>query len=157
LLSQVIGRSGRGETPGEVIIQTFQPEHEAFRFLGDYAAFYQTEQGFREGAGYPPFTRLILLMLSHREEKEAEQSAGRLAGILKRLGGHLASEHAVTILGPAPAHFTRLRNEYRYQILLKGRDHLQLRGMLKKGLEKFNRTDLKRVRLTIDVDPQSVT
>jgi primosomal protein N' (replication factor Y) len=156
LLSQVIGRSGRGETPGEVFIQTFQPEHEAFRFLGDYGAFYQTEQGFREGAGYPPFTRLILLMLSHHEEKETEEKANQLAGILKRLGSRLPPAHAVTILGPAPAHFARLRKEYRYQILLKGKDHLRLRGMLKKGLEEFNRTDSKRVRLTIDVDPQSV-
>ncbi|MEK7747812.1 MAG: primosomal protein N' [Nitrospirota bacterium] len=152
LLSQVMGRAGRGDTEGEVFIQTFQPEHETFRYLSNYNAFCQAEQGFREEAGYPPFTRLILLILSHTEEQMVAQKANQLASILKQSCHRLG----VTVLGPASAHFARIRKEYRYQILLKGKDHVRLKSALKKGLLDFNKTDLKGVRVIVDVDPQSV-
>ncbi|MEK7286084.1 MAG: primosomal protein N' [Nitrospirota bacterium] len=156
LLSQVMGRAGRGDAPGVVLIQTFDPAHETFRFLSDYHAFYQTEQRFREEAGYPPFMRLVMLILSHRDESEAAKAADQLVALLKRSVREKSAVNSVSILGPAPAYFTKIRKEYRYQILLKGKDHLRLKAILKKGLEDFNKTPPKGVHLAIDVDPQTV-
>ena len=148
LLSQVAGRTGRGEKKGEVLIQTFQPSHEIFRVIPQYEPFYHTEKAFREDANYPPFTKLILLCLSHKKEEQACEQAERLAVILKK------NSNGVEILGPAPAPITRLRNEYRYQILMKGSNQHLLKSVLKQGLDLFNA--LRDIRLTIDVDPQNL-
>ncbi len=150
LLAQVAGRTGRGDRKGEVLIQTFQPEHEIFRMIPDYAPFYHTELAYRKDANYPPFTRLILLGLSHKKEEEAEQQAEQLAAILKKI------KNGVEVLGPAPAPITRLRDAYRYQILLKGKDRLLLKSVLKKGLDLFSAVQKKTLRLTVDVDPQNL-
>lgn len=157
LLSQVAGRTGRGEHPGEVLIQTFQPSHEVFRVIPDFEPFYNTEAGFRKSAAYPPFTRLILLGISHKKKEEAENQAERLSVILKRVA------NGVEVLGPAPAPLTRLRNEYRFQILLKSKDRLLLKSVLKKGLALMEEQrplrgvrPLRGSRLTIDVDPQNL-
>ncbi len=148
LLSQVAGRTGRGEKLGEVLIQTFQPSHELFRVIPQYEPFYHTEKAFREDANYPPFTKLILLCLSHKKEEQACEQAERLAVILKKI------RNGVEVLGPAPAPITRLRNEYRYQILMKGSNQHLLKSVLKQGLDLFNA--LRDIRLTIDVDPQNL-
>ena len=149
LLAQVAGRTGRGEKIGEVLIQTFQPEHEIFRVIPHYEPFYNTEMGYRKDANYPPFTRLILLGVSHKKEEEAEAQAERLADILKRFN------RGIEVFGPAPAPITRLRNMYRYQILIKGKDRLVLKSALKKSLDLFSAVK-NTVRLTIDVDPQNL-
>jgi len=150
LLAQVAGRTGRGALLGEVLIQTFQPEHELFCVIPAFKPFYNTEMGYRKDANYPPFTRLILLGLSHKKEEEAEKKSEQLASILKK------NKSSIEVLGPAPAPITRLRNEYRYQILLKGKDHLLLKSVLKKGLDIFLEKPQRALRLTIDIDPQNL-
>ncbi|MBI3359475.1 MAG: primosomal protein N' [Nitrospirae bacterium] len=155
LLAQVAGRTGRGKRPGEVLIQTFQPEHELFRVIPHFEPFYHTERGYRKDANYPPFTRLILIGLCHKNKDTAENQAERLAAILKQCS------NGIEVLGPAPAPLTRLRNEYRYQILLKGLDRNFLKSALKKGLDAFwaiknGQRAMRTAHLTIDVDPQNL-
>jgi primosomal protein N' (replication factor Y) len=149
LLAQVAGRAGRGDTAGEVLIQTFQPEQPIFHILPDCAAFYDMEQVFRKELDFPPFSRLILLQLCHRDEATASRQAELLVGQMKDVKG-------VSVLGPAPAPLARLRKDYRYHILLKGKNPTELRAVLNKGLHYVQTTNPKGIRLIVDVDPQNV-
>jgi primosomal protein N' (replication factor Y) len=156
----VAGRAGRGDRPGEVIIQTFQPNHEsiAAATTHDYLGFYEREIAFRKEMGYPPFCRLTLLLFSHPEEKRV---IDRAAALVKEIEKNLPSqkkgetERGVMLLGPAPAPLMRLRGEYRYQVLLKGKDQKRIAAVLKEGLNHWKRMERKGVRLEVNVDPQS--
>lgn len=160
LLAQVAGRAGRGDRPGEVLIQTFQPNHEsvAAATTHDYLGFYAQEIAFRKEMGYPPFCRFTLLLFSHSEEKRV---VDRAAALLKEIEKALPppkkgeTERGVTLLGPAPAPLMRLRGEYRYQILLKGKDQKKIAAVLKEGLNSWKRMERKGVRLEVNVDPQN--
>ncbi|HZR47794.1 MAG TPA: primosomal protein N', partial [Candidatus Manganitrophaceae bacterium] len=157
MLTQVAGRAGRGELPGEVIIQTFQPGHESIVAVTthDYLGFYEREMAFRKEMDYPPFCRLILLALSHHEEGRVAERAEAFASSIRSstLSAHPGNE--VTILGPAPAPLLRLKGSCRYQLLLKGRDQKKIASVLKKGIELWKGMEQKGVRLEINVDPQS--
>jgi len=158
LLAQVAGRAGRGDRPGEVLIQTFQPDHEAIvaATRHDYLGFYQQEIAFRKEMDYPPFCRLTLLLMSHPEEGRIIDRAALLAKEMeKHLPPSKKGEREVTLLGPAPAPLTRLRGEYRYQILLKGKDQRRIAAVLKEGLAYWKRMERKGVRLEVNVDPQN--
>jgi primosomal protein N' (replication factor Y) len=158
LLAQVAGRTGRGEQKGEVLIQTFQPEHALFQVIPKYEPFYDTELTYRKDAHYPPFTKLILLILSHTKEEQVEKEAEQLADILKKISTKISN--GIEVLGPAPAPITRLRNAYRYQILIKGANQSLLKSVLEQALNTFHaqhkKTSQRGVRLTIDVDPQNL-
>lgn len=119
LLSQVAGRSGRGRKTGEVIIQTFEPEHYAIRYAAahDYAGFYESELHFREKLGYPPFSRLINIIVSSKFEtaviKYFKTAAVLISEALRPFGDR------VRILGPKPAPLEMVREHYRWHMLLK--------------------------------------
>ena len=116
LLTQVAGRTGRGESKGKVLVQTHHPEHYALQAARqhDYIQFYDQEIGDRERLRYPPFCRLVNLVLRAPKESDAQQAA---QGLAEALNGRWEN---LDILGPAPAPYSRLRNQFRYQILLKG-------------------------------------
>ncbi len=120
LLSQVAGRSGRGLLGGQVIFQTYHPDHYAVRYAAvhDYEGFARYEMAFRRSAGYPPATRLARFVYSDVNADKAQQAAERLAGLLRimlREEGLPDSD----LIGPAPAFFARVRGRYRWQILLR--------------------------------------
>jgi primosomal protein N' (replication factor Y) len=121
LLTQVAGRAGRGTAPGRVVVQTYAPEHYAIEGMRrqDYRAFYQEEIKLRHELGNPPFSQLISLTYSHRDEADAARGAARLQ---KEMEQRLASQGLVDIrlVGPAPAYPPRLRGRYRWQLLFKG-------------------------------------
>ncbi len=124
LLTQVAGRAGRSAAGGQVILQTYQPEHPAILFAAahDYPGFYRYELAFRRTLGYPPFSRLTrLLYVTDGGPRGAETAARKLAEQLEtaiqRLG--LAD---TSLIGPAPAYFERLGGQSRWQILLRGPD-----------------------------------
>ncbi len=145
-LTQVAGRAGRGEEPGQVILQTYSPEHPVVNAVKgqDYRAFVETELTYRQALNYPPYGRLILLRLSGLNAIAVRQTAQDLAT-------QLSTHHpCYELLGPAPAAIERLAGRYRWQILLKG------------GLdESMNLIELGEMRshcppgvsLAIDVDP----
>ena len=120
LLSQVAGRSGRGLLGGQVIFQTYYPDHYAVQYAAvhDYEGFAQYELAFRQRAGYPPSTRLARLVSSNVDGVKARKAAERLA---ERLGTMLREDNlpASNLIGPAPAFFARVRGRYRWQILLR--------------------------------------
>ena len=122
LLSQVAGRAGRREKPGYVYIQTYEPgaapiiraaEH-------DYRGFYETEIAHRRRAGYPPFSRLVRLTYRHPNHEHGIQEASRVAAEI-RLARDAAGRADPDVLGPTPAYIPRVRGEYRWQLLLRGR------------------------------------
>ncbi|MGQ9922079.1 MAG: replication restart helicase PriA [Desulfobacca sp.] len=155
LLTQVAGRAGRGDRPGQVFIQTCHPEHPALQATRrqDYQAFYQTELAARQELGYPPYTRLALLTL---QSKNADRAAKAAAAMAQQLQAILAQEDLtayVRLLGPAPAPRSRLKEYYRWQILVKsyGRHALAtlLAAVRPLAAKKFGAA----VALRVDVDP----
>ncbi len=120
LLAQVAGRSGRGILGGQVIMQTYHPDHYAIQFAAthDYESFARYELAFRRRAGYPPAIRLARLVVTHRDPDKAQRTAEQLAFELREALGRAGLPHT-DLIGPAPAFFARVRGHYRWQILLR--------------------------------------
>jgi primosomal protein N' (replication factor Y) len=127
VLTQVAGRAGRSPLGGEVILQTFQPEHYAIQAAAkhDYAAFYRQELAYRRQLGYPPFAQLVRLEVRHHRPEEAERIAHELAG---KVQSWIENEgrRATEMIGPVPCFFTRLAGQSRWQIVLRGPDPVSI-------------------------------
>jgi len=121
VLTQVAGRAGRSPLGGEVIFQTFQPEHYVLQAAAQhsYREFYRQELEYRRQLGYPPFARLVRLEFRHSDERQAEEAAQKMAG---HIHTWLSEEgrRATELVGPAPCFFSRLGGFYRWQIVLRG-------------------------------------
>jgi primosomal protein N' (replication factor Y) len=152
LFVQVAGRAGRGDSPGRVLVQTYNPSHPSVVFASshDVGGFVERELTDRKELGYPPFTRVALV----RTDAVAEAQARHACEALARVAHDAASraEVRVDVLGPAPAPLARLRNRFRYRLMLRSADRKALRAVL--GEVDAARTSLARsVRCSIDVDP----
>ncbi|MFQ3646458.1 MAG: primosomal protein N' [Anaerolinea sp.] len=123
LLTQVAGRAGRGVLGGQVILQTYQPEHASIRAASqhDYEAFYREEIKHRRELGYPPFRRMLRLLVQHPNPQHAQRSVEQLA---ERLHNMIRFEDwpDASVIGPAPAFFTKIDNHYRWHVLLRAAD-----------------------------------
>jgi len=152
LLTQVSGRGGRGNDPGQVIIQTFNPGHYALQKAKahDYEGFYEEEISLRRSLGYPPYARLIRLTLSCLHRENGEREVARLAVLAQQLAAENGREGRETVVGPAEAPIFRLRGRYRWQMLLKGDDSRVLRNLARELLARFHAPG---VQLKVDVDP----
>ena len=148
LLTQVAGRAGRHHLPGKVIVQTFNPEHPSIKFASkhDYEGFYENEIKIRKELNYPPYSELINIILSCKDEKKVIKIAEDLGSFL--------SKRNIQSLGPIPAPISKIRGAFRYQILLKGKDLRLLRKALNESLE--NLVIPREVRLTIDIEPMNL-
>jgi primosomal protein N' (replication factor Y) len=122
LLTQVAGRAGRDAAPGQVIVQSLVPDHYAIRPVldHDFEGFYREELGHRSALGYPPFGRLVHVVVAGTEAEQVRGAAGLLAD-------SLAPAEDVEVLGPAPAALARLRGRHRVQLLVKGADDAAVR------------------------------
>jgi primosomal protein N' (replication factor Y) len=152
LLTQVAGRAGRGEQPGEAIVQTLYPEHYSIQLAcrQDFPAFYERELHFRTTMRYPPSVSLVNVIVKAKTFAGAMDDASDLVARLRPLDAERAP---FRVLGPAPAPLGRLRGEYRVQFLLKGTHRRLMREALTMALAA--RPDVGR-RTTVDVDPLSV-
>lgn len=149
LLTQVAGRAGRHHLPGKVIIQTYSPEHYAIQAAAkhDYEEFYKQEISHREEVGYPPFSKLVSLLIAGLEAKKVEKVAEDLERFLmKRL--------SEGVLGPAPATIPKLRGEWRYRILLKGKDLKNIRRAVVETLGKI--VIPSEIKVAVDVEPMNM-
>jgi primosomal protein N' (replication factor Y) len=149
LLTQVAGRSGRGDHPGRVVIQTFHPDHYAIQaaLRGDDAAFLDEEMRFRRVFHYPPYTRLAQLLVHDRKRERAQAAIEEVAEALAR---H-PQAGAVRLTGPAPAPLERLRGEWRFQLLARAASFRDLHRVLAEALPRHPSYDL-----TVDIDPQQL-
>lgn len=153
LLTQVAGRAGRGEFAGSVIFQTYNPDFYALESAKqqNYGDFYQTEIQSREEFDYPPFSQVIRIVLSSennfRAEKSAQEIALRLSTIIDKQG---LSERLI-VLGPTPCVIEKIKNMFRFQIIIKNKLEEKGHSFLSKFLNQI--TVPKDIKLTIDVDP----
>ena len=149
LLTQVAGRAGRGEMPGEVIVQTLYPDHYSIRLAcrQAYEPFFQEEIRYRESMRYPPAVALVNVVVRDTDSSAASQGAALLAGQLRGRQGQFE------VLGPAPAPIARLRGKYRMQLFLKGPSRRAMREAVEVVLNRY--PELKR-RVVVDVDPVSM-
>lgn len=155
LLTQVAGRAGRGTKTGEVVIQTYSPEDRAiFRAARqDYPAFFWEEISYRKQLSYPPFAHILRVLLFQDKEEKVIRAAHDLADCL-RLELESRAEGDYQILGPAPAVITRLKNQYRWQVSVKGKNPDILRKIAHAGVQAFfNGIASSGIKLSIDVNP----
>ncbi len=153
MLTQVAGRAGRGDSRGRVFLQSFTPEHYSVQAATghDYDRFFQAEISLRRAMHYPPYRRLVNLILASNSLQKAGAAAERLAQILADLRAACTD---VEILGPARAPLSTLRGKKRYQILVKGKHAGVLNRIVREGQAAFERTrGFSGVDLTVDVDP----
>jgi primosomal protein N' (replication factor Y) (superfamily II helicase) len=142
LVSQASGRAGRGVNPGQVVVQTYEPESHVVRSAAthDYRAFYGEEIRYRHEVGYPPFASMVKLLFAHPNENRCRLEAQRVHALLVR-----AAPTGYRMTGPAPAFVARLRGRYRWQLTLRGEAPTEV---------------LREVVLprgwTVDVDPASI-
>lgn len=155
LLVQVAGRCGRGDNPGRVIIQTLDPGHSLFRFISghDYYGFYRSELDVRRMLQYPPFGRLVRLLVRGRDRERVQRSMALLKSRLDSLSPSGNGNDDVLILGPAEAPIARISGNHRYHILLKGRKGEILREMVRNARDAI--TD-RTCYLEIDIDPVDI-
>ena len=155
LLVQVSGRSGRGRVAGEVLIQTCTPDHPAIAAAArrDEQAFLEHELKERREAGYPPYRRLVALLFSGPDAALVERAATDCAERLRADG----EATGVTVLGPAPQAFARLRGQHRWHVLLKGERSQPLHEAARRAREAHEGAKGARaVRFITDVDPVEV-
>lgn len=156
LLTQVAGRTGRGEKGGEVIIQTYSPDHYSIKAASDhnYSSFYSQEISLRESQEYPPFSKLINLIISSKEEGLCRDTAAKLGSLFTKHAKE--GEGEIEIYGPAPATISRIRGHYRWQLLLKGSLNGDLQDVTRWIIEGFYPLLPEEVSLRVDVDPVSI-
>jgi len=147
-IAQAAGRAGRGEKPGEVFIQTRNPNHPVIAALvaGDRDAFYDAETDQRKSAGAPPFGRFAAIIISSEDEREAIEAA-------RAVGGSAPQVDGMHVYGPAPAPLAMLRGRYRQRLLVHAQRSVEVQTIIREwlGCLQFPRG----VRVGIDVDPYS--
>jgi len=167
LLVQVAGRAGRGDRPGRVLVQTYDPDHHAIRFAvrHDVGGFIEKELRDRKELSYPPFSRMVLVRVDGLDEREAQDATAALAHAARAVarqaaaagagagaGAALSSADALTVLGPTAAPIARVRNRFRFRVMLRSSSRERLRqGAL--AVHAAIASLPRAVRVAIDVDP----
>jgi primosomal protein N' (replication factor Y) len=152
LLTQVSGRAGRAEKPGEVIIQSFNPEHYAIQLAQaqDYEDFYLKEMTIRHRGDYPPFYFTVQITASHPEENAAAKQMFQIAAKLRQG----LSPQAI-LLGPTPNAVMRVNNRYFYQVIVKYKKEPQLQSLLQAILMETQKATAQGLKLSIDAEPMN--
>lgn len=151
LLTQVAGRAGRGDRPGRVIIQTYHPEHYSLTCAREqnYEEFFRREIVFRKTMHYPPFTSLINVLIHDKDYDRANGTASDFARELR----DAAKGSDLRVLGPAPAAISRIRGEYRFQVLIKARSRTGAREALDVAMDRVTAAGHNPRSISIEVDP----
>ncbi|MCP4337301.1 MAG: primosomal protein N' [Desulfobulbaceae bacterium] len=156
LITQVIGRAGRGDEPGEVIIQTMRPDHYAILYSRDhqYGKMFDHEMRLRQHPAFPPYLRLTALRLQGRVENDVQQTAVTIARYSRETVKK--EKFKIETLGPAPSPLDKIKDNYRWQILLKGKNTSEMHALC--TAIKSARQELvgRNCTLAIDVDPENM-
>ena len=156
LLAQVSGRAGRGPDAGQVVLQTYNPEHFSITAARhqDHQAFYRQEIQFRQALGYPPFSRMIQIRINGRDKAATARRAHRVGELCARMQQSRERFAGIQMLGPIEAPLARIANQYRWQILLKGPQSRELNGLVRALLFNASKqTGQDGTALGVDVDP----
>jgi len=155
LTTQVSGRAGRTSHGAKVMLQTFQPEHTSFEHarVHDFESFFANERVHREKLGYPPYVRLANVRMSATDSAKVDRQAHSIADELKNLCARMKLDGSVRLLGPAPAPMEKVRNRYRWQLLIKAPDARAMSAFLKQAHPAIRAFERQGLRIAIDVDP----
>ncbi|MEB3101241.1 primosomal protein N' [Ferviditalea candida] len=164
LLTQVAGRAGRHHLPGEVVIQSYTPEHYSIQCasMHDYSRFVAQELKLREAREYPPFWKLILVTLSHGQipllVRAGETLADEIRQQWRRLSRHATDaggDGRLEVLGPVASPISRIKDRYRFQCMIKYRGDVAISGIMDGALSRLEDTVSKeKLQISVDVDPQ---
>ncbi|HEU5311952.1 MAG TPA: primosomal protein N', partial [Candidatus Eisenbacteria bacterium] len=152
LLTQVAGRAGRGASPGEVIIQSWNPDHPAPRCAAaqDYEAFFATESDERRELRYPPYGHLIEIEVRGKTPEKVIRGSERIRDVLRRGGA------GVDVLGPAPKPISRIQGWERWHLLLRSSSRPALRARIEEALPRVRALKLPGLHVAVDVDPRQL-
>ncbi|RPF56045.1 primosomal protein N' [Aquisalibacillus elongatus] len=151
LLTQVSGRAGRHELPGQVVVQTYSPEHYSIEMASqyDFEAFFNKEMQVRRQFQYPPYYYLALINISHENHVAAVEASKEVANII----AHHTTGNC-QLMGPSPSPMMRIKDRYRYQCMLKYKQRENVDGALQKVLDHFKKDiQQQKLQLTIDFEP----
>jgi len=156
LLTQVAGRAGRGNNPGTVYFQTYNPDFFALENAKeqDYLSFYKSEIEARENFDYPPFSRIIRIVISSKNQFRAEKSAMEIAMRLREVVDKLNIAEPLAVLGSVPCVIERLQENYRFQILIKNKLNERGHGFVTSFLSKIKLPN--DIKMIVDVDPVDI-
>lgn len=158
LLTQVVGRSGRGELKGQAIIQTLTPENEIIRLAAkqDYDEFFKTEIRLRKGLTYPPYCDLCVIGFTGENEIIVKTAANEALNLLKEYVKNEFKGEKIIVLGPMPARIAKISEKFRYRIIIKCRNTARFRQMISKLLIETG-TDSRFSSVTVfaDINPDT--
>ena len=157
LLTQVIGRSGRGEAPGVALVQTNDPESEliALACAQDYDSFFATEIATRRLMVYPPYCDLVQVALTADSMQAAKDAANHFFVLLKTaLAEH--TDIKIIVLGPSPASVVKVSAKYRYRLILKVKNTAKFRALMQRVLQEFYQNAAKNLTVAVDINPENI-
>ena len=155
LITQVGGRAGRGSKKGSVVVQTYSPENYSIRYsaTSDYENFYKEEIGLRYDMDYPPFSKILAINISSKNENLLIKNIQKIGVILKN---SLEKNNKIDMLGPCPCSISKVKEFYRWQILIKGQFDNKLALNIKKIIYKNLQDVYNDVRISIDINPSTL-
>ena len=159
LLTQVVGRSGRGNEKGYAVIQTSTPESSVIKLAAeqDYIGFYENEILTRKLMIYPPFCTIMVIGFLSEKREDAYAAACDFLAMLKQKISTEYTEQKVVVLGPTVAAIPRVSRKYRYKLILKCKNSQRIKGMMSQLLCDFTKsTKIKDISVFIDVDPETI-
>lgn len=150
LLTQVSGRAGRSELTGEVIVQTFNPDHYAIRYaqLHNYNGFYRQEMSLRHQGGYPPYYFTTQITVSDKDEDKAHAKIYEINALIRKQMGP-----QTIVLGPSKSSIAKMNNRYYFQLLIKYKQEAKLHEVLKRILDHSQKDNAKGLYISIDTEP----
>lgn len=156
LITQVTGRAGRGDAPGKVIIQTMQPDHYAVALAADqnYSKLVETELRIRSSVDFPPYSRLVLIIIEHPDSRQARESGREICAGIQSWCRRYDPDQSVIVLGPAPAPLEKLRDRYRWHVLLKSERLSELHGATDWVLSGYKARAGSKIY--VDIDPENM-
>lgn len=155
LITQVSGRCGRGSKKGEVIVQTYNPDNYSIRYSvnNDYEGFYNEEITFRKNMDYPPFTKIICANFSSRNEQFLIKNVQVIGLKLKKM---FENNNKIVILGPCPCQISKIKDMYRWQIIIKGIFNDEFALNIKNTLYELTKDVYNDIRVILDINPNTL-
>ncbi|SHH17282.1 primosomal protein N' [Clostridium grantii] len=152
LITQVSGRAGRGNNPGKVVIQTYEPQNQAIIYASqnNYEEFYESEIALRAAMNYPPFGKILLINFSSKNEEILIKNTQKIGYLLKH---KLSNSDKIVMLGPTASSLSRIKEYYRWQILIKGKFDNEFENKIKNFIYENLKTMYNDIRVSLDVNP----
>lgn len=153
VITQVAGRAGRGDKEGKVIIQSYTPNHPSLKYAidNDYVGMFKEEIAIRKGMGYPPFGKILLIRGISKNEEKLKKFMKSIAKEVDKL-----LDDEITLLGPTQCIVGKIKDKYRWQILIKGKIIDEVAKKIKDRLYEMNKSVYNEIRVNIDINPNNL-